>query len=106
MSIPKLPMPKDPDDVTDFTVSFAEALPSDDVVIAVEPVIIEVANLAEPPPSSAPDLACASVLWSGQLVTLWLSGGRDQWRYQIGVIVHTQGGRKLHRRALLQVGNQ
>ena len=103
MSIPKFPDPKDPDDITDFSLSFAEAMPPDDVIQSVEAVTIVPNNSGPAPASAAPDVSVASTLFSGQVATLWLAGGKNEWRYEISVLLTTAGGRTLRRRALLNV---
>lgn len=103
VAIARFSAPKDPDDVDAFVLDFALTLPPDDTVVGVDLVDINPANLYFIAPTGMPDLSCAAVLWSGQNVTLWLRGGQDQWRYLIGVIARTAGGRTLHRHAVLQV---
>lgn len=103
MSIPKFPDAKDPDDITDFTLSFAEAMPFDDIIMTMEQTVVVPSNVGEVPPSTAPDVSVPSQLFSGQNAILWLAGGKGSWRYQVSVLVHTAGGRTLGRRVMLNV---
>ena len=101
MAIPRFPDPKDPEDVADFSLSFAEAMPADDTIAGID--LVEITANTAGAASTAPELALASSLFTGQTATLWLNGGKAAWRYEISVLLHTAGGRTLRRRALLDV---
>ncbi len=103
MAIPRFPDPKDPEDISDFTVDFSEAMSPGDVISAVSDVSISPSNALAVTDNGAPDISCVARLYSGQVATLWISGGKPGWRYEVGVLVSTAGGRTLRRRALLFV---
>jgi hypothetical protein len=103
LAFPKFETPKDPDDIDDFELSFAEAMAADDAISAVLEVDVSPANLGSPPASNRSDVTVQAQLYSGQSATLWFAAGKPGWRYLIRALVATAGGRTLSRRAYLKV---
>lgn len=101
MGYPKFTDFKDPEDISDFTVSFGQAMSDDDAISSIDRVLFAAVEPLSPAPGT--DLVLEGKIHSGHIATLWLGGGRDGQQYEVGVLVRTLDGRSLQRRMLLSV---
>lgn len=103
MAVPKFEQAKDPDDLSDWTFLFTEAMSADDTIQGIDAVSILPIDPGDVPPADGADLVSVTTMFGTQDATVWLKGGRPGWRYEVAVLLHTNGGRTLRRRATVMV---